>query len=728
MIPNRLYIENFACYEFAFIDMTIFNTAIIVGKLGDNDMYSNGVGKSTIFNAIEYVLYNKTVVNMNKVIRDDTNMCKITLDFTIDDQEYRVSRSRTKSGASDLSLMMRTGSEGSYHDYNNRPISSKEMWKDIDSRRKSDTAEDLANLIKLNYTSFRSTVHFVQNDFTGLTTASPTDRKAIFKNALNLSLYSQLEKFAKDEFSSISKDIDKTAILLSNYSNIEENIKNGQELLKISNSSFEDKNKTLKSLSNEIKLLDNDILKLKEELSDSLSKKSALSAKCNDLKRAKSKLESEVSVAKDKKSAQAKSAKAVLVEIDNLILYNKGKDFSKIEVLENALTELKQNQSNLMAALSMEKSKLEDLLIPFPDDNVCKHCRQELLQEHKDICKKQLAADIAACKSKIDSINKEIKSISENITNTSGSLKKLKSEQDIYNKNILLIEAKNNEVKDKKALYNEFTAIYNKSLEDLAAVSIEIESVEKELNSLSLDKSNEIKNKIDDISQKKDTLSNVASACLLEINEISNSIAVITHDLENNKKDLVKKEDLNRKLDKLSESVKLYPSVIQAFSSTGIPNFIIQGVLDDLQIETNKLLDKLKPGLQMQFSIEKTTSKKEVADTLDILYSINGKERQYEQLSGGMKLAATFSLKIGLSVILQRILGVEFKFLLLDEVDKSLDKASVNAFADIIKMFNDEYKILIISHSDQLKDKFSHAILVQQNLNMVSNAKVAQLW
>ena len=172
----------------------------------------------------------------------------------------------------------------------------------------------------------------------------------------------------------------------------------------------------------------------------------------------------------------------------------------------------------------------------------------------------------------------------------------------------------------------------------------------------------------------------------------------------------------------------MYPSVIQAFSSTGIPNLIIQNVLDDLQIEANTLLSQLKPGLQLSFFVEKTKGDGTETDTLDINYHINGKERYYEQLSGAMKLAVTFSLKLGLSFLLQKMIGTDIKLLLLDEIDQSLDKASVDAFADIVKFFQKDFTILIITHNDRLKDKFSHAVLVEQDINMVSKAGVVSAW
>jgi DNA repair exonuclease SbcCD ATPase subunit len=150
-------------------------------------------------------------------------------------------------------------------------------------------------------------------------------------------------------------------------------------------------------------------------------------------------------------------------------------------------------------------------------------------------------------------------------------------------------------------------------------------------------------------------------------------------------------------------------------------------VLDDLQIESNRLLEKLMPGLQLEFFTEKTKGD-DTQDTLGINYFVNGKSRVFEQLSGAMKLVVAFSLKLGLSFLLQKMMGTDIKLLMLDEIDQSLDRAGVNAFADIVKYFQKDYTILVITHRDYLKDKFDHAILVQQDINGVSTANVVSSW
>jgi DNA repair exonuclease SbcCD ATPase subunit len=291
------------------------------------------------------------------------------------------------------------------------------------------------------------------------------------------------------------------------------------------------------------------------------------------------------------------------------------------------------------------------------------------------------------------------------------------------------ISSKNKEIQDKKVLYTEYSDLLDKFVKELKDKTEDIVKVEEDLKNSSMSEATTVQSVIDNLRKKLLTLNSNVNLFIKELTQANSSKAVIQHNIEQKNKDSVKIKDIKDELLKLEEESEMYPDVIQAFSTTGIPNLIIQNVLDDLQIEANNLLTQLKPGLQLSFFVEKTVEKtKDVTDTLEINYHINGKERYYEQLSGAQKIAITFSLKLGLSFLLQKIIGTDIKFLMLDEIDQSLDKASVDAFADIVKFFQKEFTILVITHNDRLKDKFNHAILVEQDINMVSRASVVSSW
>lgn len=334
----------------------------------------------------------------------------------------------------------------------------------------------------------------------------------------------------------------------------------------------------------------------------------------------------------------------------------------------------------------------------------------------------QYQKDIQDSKKKIASLNAEILTINQKINTLNLSKQQLEG---VNTK----ISSKNREIADKKSLFEEYGELLTKFTNELQEKSKELEEVDADLKNSSVEEANLIAAQIKEQEQKIATLMTQINALNKEITHYNSNKAVIQHSIDQKTKDKLKKDEIKKSLGELNEKFSVYPAVLQAFSTTGIPNLIIQNVLDDLQVESNNLLAQLKPGLQLAFSVEKTIEKTgDQADTLDIKYTVNGKERYYEQLSGAMQLAVAFSLKLGLSFLLQKMIGTDIKFLLLDEIDQALDKASVDAFADIIKFFQKDYTILIITHNDRLKDKFSHAILVEQDHNMISRAKVVSSW
>lgn len=743
MKPIRLYIENFMCYSYGFIDFTQFNSALIIGKIENNDLYSNGVGKTTIFKAIEYVLFNQADVNLEKIIRDDMPLCKVVLDFIIDDQEYRLSRSRTKKGSTDISLLQRNSVDGPddqvYHTLKTQDIYQaisddnlvKKYWKDIGGRRSADTEKEVGKLVKTNFSAFRSTLHFLQNDFTGLSTVTPNKRKGILKEALALGVYTKLEKIAKEKAASISKDIDKHKTLIDNIGSpdlkiqplkdqlvpIDSKINSKQDLLLIATKDQVKQSSKVNALINAHSLLE--------------SKLASLRSKEKSLSHEKSKIETSIKEYQTKKSNIIKIAKALSEDINNLKTAQAKLieiDYSQISILTDKIAVIRDEISKHKASMQSNVLRYEELMIPVPDDSVCKHCRQQLTEEHKLVCKTQLTNEIKLCNANIESAKNMISSLTASIQRYQQEINSLNlSKQKLENINTE-IAIKSKEIQDKKSIHEEYKQLLDKFTLDLESKISEIDLIKTELKNSSLEEANNIQQQID---QENLILADI-SAKILQLNKdithLNATKAVIQHDITQADKDIVKKTDLTNNLVKLEDKFAMYPNVIQAFSSIGIPNLIIQNVLDDLQIEANNLLAQLKPGLQLSFVIEKTKGDGTQDDTLEINYIINGKSRDYDQLSGAMKLSVIFSLKLGLSFLLQKMIGTDIRFLLLDEIDQSLDKAGVDAFADIVKFFQKDFTILIITHNDRLKDKFSHAILVDQDINMISKAQVVSSW
>src|SRR5690606_7665571 len=105
MRPLRVFLKNFMNHSLSEIDCTNFQSVLIVGKSHKNDRISNGVGKTTIFRAIEYALFNQShATTLDKVVRDGKKKAIVELDFELDDCIYKIYRHRTSTGAADVRL------------------------------------------------------------------------------------------------------------------------------------------------------------------------------------------------------------------------------------------------------------------------------------------------------------------------------------------------------------------------------------------------------------------------------------------------------------------------------------------------------------------------------------------------------------------------------------------------------------------------------------------------
>jgi exonuclease SbcC len=739
---SKLYIVDFCCYQRAFIDFSGLNSLLIVGTSGENDNFSNGVGKSTIFKAIEFVLFNTYDVNLEHVVRDEMPFAHVVLDFLIGDQEYRLSRKRTRKGTTDLSLFLRNSVSGSdeqiYHqicpDGLHIPMldEKQQYWKNISGRRTQDTEKDLEKVLKINFKSFRGIVHFVQNDLSGLSTATPEKRKLLLKEVLNLGIYSSLEKITKEKIGEITREIDRCKIILDAASDLPAQIALLQASLPKTEEEIDQEKGNLAQkqqiLEEESKIFGS----LVSSYQEMLSKCSSLLSREKELVSAHADVNVQVSSYKEKKEQIIKSSKALISDIKNLSATAETlkADFSQISILEADFSHLKDRQAKTNAVLILSQNSLQELQTPLPDQDICPHCRQVMSQEHKQSCQDKINQEIRLTKEKIKEHKDALIDIIDQIKKKQAAISDLTKQQKQLETIETQIAIKQNELSSKKVRHQEYQDLLVKFTNQAKEKEDQLLSVRQELSQSSLTEANKLQEKIE---QQKKVISSLQSS-LVELNKklshLNSTRAVLLHSLQEKLTEAAHQEQTKVRLSSLEEDFAIYPHVLQAFSSSGIPNLIIQTVLDELQDRSNTLLEQLKPGLQISFLVEKTKGDGSEDSTLDIEYFLHGKKRYYEQLSGAMKVSITFALKLGLSHLLQNMFGTDIKFLLLDELDQSLDKASIDAFADIVRHFQQEYTIMVITHNDRLKEKrsvFSHAIAVSQDVNMISTARIVSL-
>jgi DNA repair exonuclease SbcCD ATPase subunit len=723
MQPLRIAIKDFCSHqetEFSFKD---FQSALVIGKVKDNDRFSNGAGKSTIFNAIEYVLFNEIhFSSLEKIIRDGCDVCKVELDFisSMDKSIYRITRANSRKTGTDVRLSKQLDNDN---------------WEDLTQRRVSDTEKEIVKIVGFNYKAFCASVLFsqagsennVQRDFGNLPALTPEKRKSVLREVLQLNVYGNYEKLAKAKYGSVQSALEKQKIILSTIGDPDTSISLLSAHLEKLEASIIEGNVSLIVAKEKIAAINSEYTSLSEKVLASKTKVAECKLKlnaCSDQVLKSEKTVEELSLKIAKLPDEAKIVQEQLEDSEKRLADLSTQPIN-LEALKEESNIILQNIIKTKSLLHGREQEILELNKPLTSEKVCSNCFQGISEEHRHNWEQVSQVKIQKLLEEISVLELQVKQLSVDRSLVEIQLSNASTSErvaaDLKSKIIYLTS----DIKSKRNLYVNYVSLLEEHKGLLKEKKLELVKLQEEMTILSassIDASAHVQ--IELLKNQIDTLKSGEKDLNKRLSDLIGEEAVVKHKIEISKQDKQKIIQIKKEMENLETSLVLHSKVVQAFGSNGIPALITHSILDELQEEANKWLLKLRPGLQLQFVVVNDKNNKEKEDTLDISYFIDGNEREYKQLSGAQKIIVSLSIKLALLFIINKRLGVDIKILLLDEVDQALDPGSTEVFADIIKIIQDEIKIMVITHDDDLKHKFSHAIMVEQDENNVSKGKL----
>lgn len=706
MDPRFLRIENFMCHKLTEIDCTQFQSVLIMGQSKSDLRESNGVGKTTIFHAIEYVLFGTYPTKViDNIVRDDTTRCEVQFEFDLDGRIFRVERSRRRDKGSDIKLI--------------EIIDGKD--NDISQRTPTATHNELQRIIKMNVNAFRNSVKFSQNNIDGLIgnssnkngAASPEDRRTILREALNLGEYHKFEKIAKDKGAEFSKKvvehqavIDSIGKPQADITSLKNKLRDTKKQIRLKNKERDELEITINTKKGEIsdlqKLVSSEVTSLNDKLVELKSSKSRSSRKIESAKASLLENTGRLTTVQSKLVIKKDELKELEAKSDG-VRGQKRRAIMKVKQELEATTQAELDGKAFIASL---ESKANDLRKPMPDGEECGLCLQDLTHKAKEICKtkkrerlEDLLNEMADKRGKLkratnkklrlqaerDEINNAMAFISSLDTKTDGKKMEIDNDNDYIKRISDLNDNLNTELSVLNKRFEEINIRENTIVDAIAEVSVD-----------------EVDEKITSLRENLSELEINLQTVLDSITQANTHKGIYTGKIESRTEDLHKLNEKKKSKEMFQYKHSLMKRARRAFSPSGIPTLIINTILDDLQIEANHWLSELKPSLELQFTSD-----------MDIIYRVHGRDKNFSQISGGQKVLFAFALKLGLSLIVQRRLGVNIKFLQLDEVDQPLDKCALEAYAEAIRKLQDKFKVFVITHNDSLKDKFTNVILVE---------------
>jgi len=360
-----LGLKNFMSWGESEIDLSGSGLRLIYGLNEDTETaHSNGSGKTSLMEALIWVLYDTTlrpVISKDDVIRKNSKHgCNVSVRFVVDGVEYEVSRFRKTTNGSGASISRKNESG---------------TWEDISSGSLISINNQILDIIGIPFNIFTS-ISFFGSHFSGkFSDLGDTDKKAFLGKILGLSRYEKLRE------------------------------KVSHELVKSSNDKVSSLERTVASTNSSIDRLES---VLKDEI-ESANKKEAERVK------QLSKLESDIKSLET--SIPQLTAEKIKIQEEigelNSLLSNDG---NSISILKSRLLVLKEKKDSInsnILSLNKRAGRLNKLLESKQNEiesvpSECPACGQSLKQEQVNKVRESLAIQAKELLNESDSIEKEI--------------------------------------------------------------------------------------------------------------------------------------------------------------------------------------------------------------------------------------------------------------------------------------------------------------------------------
>jgi exonuclease SbcC len=780
------HINKIKSGEIPFLDMVS-----IAGIIGGDANQSNGAGKSTVFEGMCYVVYDKIVrknVNTDKTgAAGKSTALKLNGEHPVGMKESYVEMLFEVDGKI---YVAKRGREFSLNRKTKRPSSSDPFftldWVNAPTEddqsgsghRKSSTNESILNAVGMDYDVFVNSVMFAQSDAGKFLTGSDKTRKEMFVSLLMLEeiINSCLKEIRDDKnaqekvVSDLKFELNIGEQHLTKYAEdyndaikkCEELIKSNEELIKkidekIIELSQSDEMKLIDSIKAEGKSVKESLLKVRSDKEEQIkvwqnhiddTNKSA-ETKTNELKELMKKIpEARSAIEAKKKSIEEFDLEGQEKE---LALSKKAGDFIEKYLKEEKA--LKEESDEWLVKLTTERAKRDSLQkeIDFRKKQIeeagdsseffCDKCKNKVSKEHlqSEIKENELEKESAEKAIKgLEGENDRVKKALEDASQKTAKLKERINNQPLIEKSI-----KN---------YEEDKGRISEMEEDLKAKDRAKETLERGLKFLR-EKNVDYKNKLEEVSKEFDENIENLEKDIKNLGEKLISAQKGSEEIQSKIEKLKSgKEEKSKESSQAERDIGEYKRFNQEIKEV---KENIAKIKKDIQIEDEKyhrllILEEIcgLEGVQARFT-EKYLPlfNDHVKEILDILtdgkigmeLSLNSKAKIDMALTGGM--GETFDLISGGERMLIR-LGTDIamgllkfsrsttkaEMIALDEIFGPLDNSHSEAVFKLLEVLRGKFKrVIVISHKDDISKKIPHKIIVEKDVGEYGLSKIKSI-
>ena len=697
---KNLTLKNFRKFKNATIDFPDGITAL-VGL--------NGVGKSTIFEALAWVLYGPVAArtSADEIKRQDAGekeVCRVELDFIFEEEKIRVVReikgkSLTTSATATINgKVAATGAD----------VVTKFIQKKLG----------------MDFKSFFTSIFAKQKELNTLSSMNSSERRPLILRMLGIDSLDEIIKEIRSDKRNKDLLIEKISDDLTD--------EKGVSKKEIYENIIKDKDKEKKEIDKTIDEIKNNIKKLKKEL-DSIDKKYKENKKQYEkLNKEKEEL-SEKKIFFEKKEKLESELKELKKKIDerNKLLKNKKNELKNFENIEEDFRSSEMRLEDIETHIEklvkiIEKSKAlsdrinDDLKIietkkdeikKIGPDAKCPTC-ERVLSEQYNVLLKKFDQEKKQHEKQFKKYSKEIElkeEEKERIQREQAALRKKRSyiqkrlrEKEGIDTTINHIES---EIKKEKSDFED----KKKNLEKIGKIDFNY----KEYESLKKNVENSYKNyqnSLEILNNKKEEASNLS----LDLEKQHGNKKLIDQYIINIK-EKIKELDVFKKKIQEEKSTLRYLSMLSDLMND-FRTYLISRIRPTLSSYSSDFYRRLTDGKYSEIDLD---------DNYDLLVYDKGESFGIERFSGGEEDLANLCLRLAISEVITERAGGIFNFIILDEIFGSQDNIRRQNIMKALNGLSSKFhQIFLITHIEDIKNYVENIIDVYEEGDGTSSIKI----
>lgn len=709
MIPLYLLLENFMSHARSELDFTQFDMALIVGMENDDPDSSNGIGKTALFDAIRWALYGKCRFRVKKrVIKRGKVACSVTFVFQLQNETYKIVRKMSQRAASsEVSLLVKDGTN----------------WRDLSCDTATATGEKIEELIRLGHDTFVNSQYFKQNEIMQFVSATASQKKDILKESLVIEIWDKYQEKAKDVARRLGARIAALDERIKSFGDLDRDIAVNAAAMDGLKARIEKAQGKIADGVRELESARAEAAEFAEVGSETAATRiKAIVARGAAIKARKQAIVGELadySQLVDKAQENQETLEKRLVEFAHQVLVvSAHPERAKAEAIFRRLAPARKLPSFAVfcdklvqdkAAFAEHRRKADDAalqlkqLLALEPGKKCPTCLSVFDDPDKVVQQRKKRVKF------LENAKRDAEAMADDLLRAIARQEKVVAKANSAALQLGHVEFSLSQTEGQRSQLVAWHEALEKELRNLAA---EWKSLREEKAGLQEDGDEEA---VETSRRRIAALESGLETTRKELMAMSVEYGNLQGHAEDLECRLSERKTLLAQKPALSKEVDIHNQLVKAFGKGGVPAIIMENVTDDLRNYANEVLKRIsdKP-MSIDFITQKKTEAGSWSETFDIAVTIDDETNEFEDLSGGEQVRVAIAVRLALSSVLMRRMGSSIRFLLLDEVDEALDRRGVQTLADTLHALSKEFKILVITHNDAMKERFDHIITVHK--------------